>query len=168
MVAPILAPIISSLIANGLGTLANAVVNKGQEYVEEKLGVKLEPMLQTDEGRWKLAQLEVDKQEMLLEMALENRKIDLQFYSEEVKDRSSARDANVAVATSEKAGWLNRNLMPILAIAGLGVALYGIVWTGSNNEVKYALVAIATQILNYFFGSSSLAWKQMGSKGEIK
>jgi hypothetical protein len=162
-----MAPIVASLIASGLGTLANAVVNKGQEFVEEKLGVKLEPLLVTDEGRWKLAQIENDKQEMLLEFAIDNRKVDLQFYETEVKDRGSARAANAQVATSEHSGWLNKNIMPLIAVAALSASLYGLIWTDTDAEVKYALVAVITQILNYFFGSSSLAWKQQGSLGRI-
>lgn len=155
-----MAPLIASLIANGLGTLAQAVLNKGQDYVEEKLGVKLEPLLHSEEGRVELANIEVQKQEMLLEFALENRKVDSELYKTEVADREGARAANTTIATSTNSGWLNRNLMPLLAIGALSCSIYGIIWTQADSEVKYALVAIATQVLNYFFGSSSLAWKQ--------
>jgi hypothetical protein len=166
-----MAPIVASLIASGLGTLANAVVNKGQEFVEEKLGVKLEPLLVTDEGRWKLAQIENDKQEMLLEFAIDNRKVDLQFYETEVKDRSSAREANTKIATSENSGWLNRNLVPILSISIVATCLYGLIWTTTDDDVKYVLTNLVTMVLAYYYGSSSLAWKQQGSiakMGEMK
>lgn len=40
---PIIAGIISSLLANNLPKIASAVVDRGLEAVEEKLGIKLEP-----------------------------------------------------------------------------------------------------------------------------
>jgi len=40
---PILMGIVSSLVSNGLPKIADAVTSKGLDYVEEKLGVKLEP-----------------------------------------------------------------------------------------------------------------------------
>lgn len=162
-----MAPIIASLIASGLGTLANAVVNKGQEYVEEKLGVKLEPLLETSEGKYQLAQLEVDKQEMLLDFALDNRKVDVELYKAEVADRVSAREQNAKIAVNENSGWLNRNLVPLLSIGTLGTCLYGLIWTGPSvdADVKFALIGIITMILGYYYGSSSLAWKQQGAIG---
>ena len=158
-----MAPIFASLIASGLGTLANAVLNKGQELVEEKLGVKIEPLLATDEGKWKLAQLEMENQEMLLEMALKDRKVDLDFYKTEVADRSSARDANAKIATSENSGWLNKNLVPLISIGTLSTCLYGLIWTAADTDIKFALLSIITMILAYYYGSSSLAWKQQSS-----
>ncbi len=38
---PLLTGIISSLVSNGLGKVADAVTTKGLDYVEDKLGVKL-------------------------------------------------------------------------------------------------------------------------------
>lgn len=160
-------PIVASLIASGLGTLAQAVVNKGQDYVEDKLGVKIGPLLGSEEGTYKLAQLELDKQELLLGIALEDRKVDMELYKLEVADRSSARTANAAIATSENSGWLNKNLLPMLSIGTLGTCLYGLIWAGPSvdTDAKYALISIITMILGYYYGSSSLAWKQQGSIG---
>jgi len=41
MVLPLLAPLLATLASNGLGMVADAVTKKGQEYVEEKLGIDL-------------------------------------------------------------------------------------------------------------------------------
>lgn len=43
MILPVLAPILSTLAANGLGIVADAVTKKGKEFVEEKLGIELAP-----------------------------------------------------------------------------------------------------------------------------
>lgn len=40
---PALAAIVQPLLANGLGLVANAVMAKGQAWVEGKTGVKLQP-----------------------------------------------------------------------------------------------------------------------------
>lgn len=40
---PIIASIVSGLIANGLPKVADAVVEKGVDYVQDKLGVQLKP-----------------------------------------------------------------------------------------------------------------------------
>lgn len=40
---PIVASIVSGLISNGLPKVADAVVEKGVDYVQEKLGVELKP-----------------------------------------------------------------------------------------------------------------------------
>lgn len=40
---PVVASIISGLISNGLPKVADAVLEKGVDYVEKKLGVKLKP-----------------------------------------------------------------------------------------------------------------------------
>ena len=36
-------PLIQGLLSNGLSLVANAVMAKGQQFVEDKLGVKLAP-----------------------------------------------------------------------------------------------------------------------------
>lgn len=40
---PVIASIVSGLIANGLPKVADAVVEKGVDYVQDKLGVELKP-----------------------------------------------------------------------------------------------------------------------------
>ena len=42
---PILTGIISTLLANNLGRVAQAVVDKGVDFVEDKLGLKLDPVM---------------------------------------------------------------------------------------------------------------------------
>ena len=56
MILPVLAPILATLAANGMGLLAEAVQKKGKNFIEDKLGIDLsqEP---TDEvlAQWKEA-----------------------------------------------------------------------------------------------------------------
>lgn len=73
----LLAPILSTLASKGLNLIASAVMQKGQEAVEQKLGVKLTPDI-SDEQALKLKQLEFDNEESLRDWSLENRKLDIE------------------------------------------------------------------------------------------
>ena len=68
MILPVLAPILATLAANGLGIVADAVTKKGKEFVEEKLGIELTPDLSDhDIEQLKLAVKEHERE--LLAMA---------------------------------------------------------------------------------------------------
>jgi len=47
--APLLAGIVSSLLQNNLPKVAQAVVNKGLDYVQEKTGIELKPDMSAEE-----------------------------------------------------------------------------------------------------------------------
>ena len=63
MILPVLAPILATLAANGLGIVADAVTKKGKEFVEEKLGIELTPD-PTPEAieNWKMAALNHERE----------------------------------------------------------------------------------------------------------
>lgn len=84
-------PIVATLLANGLGLIGNAVLAKGQQVIEEKLGVDIPGALETPEGTQQLLQLQQDHEQFLLTSALENRKVDLETFKAEVGDKDSAR-----------------------------------------------------------------------------
>ena len=57
--APFIAAMVAELARKGLGKVGEAVMNKGVEYVEDKLGVKLEPELSPE----KVAEIQLKAQE---------------------------------------------------------------------------------------------------------
>ena len=69
-------PIIQSLMANGLTTLADAVAAKGKEAVENIIGVKLGDQVRPEDALL-LKQLEFDHEEKLRQISLEERKLDV-------------------------------------------------------------------------------------------
>ncbi len=150
----ILAPVLATLAANGLNILAGAVTAKGKEFVEEQLGVDIEASSATPEGLLKLKQLEVDKEEMLLKWATENRKIDLDFYQSDAADRASARDMNTRVNESQHATWLTKNIAAVLALVVV-VGCLLLLALNQNSDVRTAAVGLATLVLGFYFGSSS-------------
>lgn len=70
---PIIASIVSGLIANGLPKVADAVIDKGVDYVEEKLGIELKPEGQATQADYDRIASEANRhEEFLVELELKN------------------------------------------------------------------------------------------------
>ena len=162
---PALAAIVQPLLANGLGLVANAVMAKGQAWVEGKTGVKLQPNMPPEEvARLQMAQME--HEEELMRLKLEENKLDIEELTLRLKDTDSARDREIQIATSDKAPLLNKVITPILALALLLItfALFAVVMfdhspvDSTRKDILIyilgVLSAISTQIVSYYFGSS--------------
>ena len=165
MIPAALLPILGPLLQNGLGLVANAVVAKGKQYVEKKLGVELKPdMSPEDMAKVQIAAME--HEEELMRLRLEADKLDLAELELRLKDVDSARDRETAIATSKDAPLLNKVITPILAlgIVTLTFVLFAIVMfdetpvDASRKDILIyvlgVLSAIATQSVSYYFGSS--------------
>jgi hypothetical protein len=158
-------PIIQSLLSNGLGLVANAVMAKGQAWVEGKTGVKLQPNMPSEEvAQLQMAQME--HEEELLKLKIEENKLDLEELGMRLKDTDSARNREIAITTSKDAPLLNKIVTPLLALSLLFITfiLFGVVMF-DNSPVESSrkdiliyilgvLSAISTQIVSYYFGSS--------------
>lgn len=161
-----LAPIVSQLLTNGLGLIANAVMAKGKDYVEKKLDVKLTPEMSSEDlTRLQMAQME--HEEELLRIKLEDNKLDLTRYELSLKDVGNARKREIEIATAENAPLLNKIITPLLAlgIIGITMALFSLVMfdnspvDASRKDILIyvlgVLSAVSTQVASYYFGSSS-------------
>ena len=148
---PIVASIVSGLISNGLPKIADAVLEKGVDYVEQKLGVALKP---EDE-------MKPEDVKDLRERAMQH----AEFMAElDAKDRSNARGREIQISTNDKAPLINKIVTPVLAlgVVGLAFALFGVLlFIEVKPEAKDILIyvlgvlsAAVTQILSYYFGSS--------------
>jgi len=70
---PIIASIVSGLISNGLPKVADAVMEKGVDYVQQKLGVELKPEGQMDANDVaKLKEAAMKHEEFMAEIDLKN------------------------------------------------------------------------------------------------
>lgn len=143
---PIISSIVSSLLANNLPKLAQAVVDKGVDYVQEKTGIELKPDM-TPEDFDKLRQHE----EAMAKLRNE--------------DAASARDREVKIATSQDAPYINKVVTPVLALGTvtLSFALFAAIMflpdiEGSRKDILiYVLGAVnaaTVQVLSYYFGAS--------------
>lgn len=166
MIPAALSAILKPLLGSGLNLVANAVLAKGKDYVENKLGVELKPdMTSEDLAKVQIAQME--HEEELLKLRLEEDKLDLAELEARLKDTGDARQREMQIATSDKAPLLNKIITPVLALSLLAVTftLFGIVLfqaspiDPSRKDILVyilgVLSAVATQIVSYYFGSSA-------------
>jgi flagellar biosynthesis component FlhA len=157
-------PFLLALFAQGLGLLGNAVLAKGKEVIEDKLGVDIEKEVQTPEGRMKLLQLQTDHEEFLLNNALENKKLDLQQFGMELSDTENARNANAQIQDSPNASWNSKNaayLMDYLIVGGTIALAYMIFFVGippANRDIAFAafgsMMTLCGTVVNFHRGTS--------------
>jgi hypothetical protein len=165
MIPAALASILTPLLGNGLNLVANAVMAKGKDFVEKKLGVELKPdMSPEDLAKIQIAQME--HEEELMRLRIEDDKLDLAELQMLLKDTNDARQREVQIANSDKAPLLNKIVTPVLALSILLLtfALFGVVMfndtpvEASRKDILIyilgVLSAIASQIVSYYFGSS--------------
>ena len=104
-------PIIQTLLQNGLGLVANAVMARGQQFVEDKLGVKLAPDMPPEQvAQLKIA--EMQHEEELMRLRLEENKLDIEAFKAEA---SAVTDRWTADMSSDS--WLSKNIRPMTLIA---------------------------------------------------
>lgn len=155
---PILASIVSGLIANNMPRVAQAVVDKGLDYVEDKLGVKLEPDM-TQEQLQAVREAAVKHEEFLIE--------------QDNKNTDSARVMNTGIQTSEFASNLAKNAAYFIDFAIVFAAVV-ISWLAffkgvpaENKELVYmalgSLWTLVGTIVNFHRGSS----RQSQNKDEV-
>ena len=180
MIPAVLQAILTPLLGNGLNLVANAVLAKGKDYVEKKLGVELKPdMSSEDLAKIQIAQME--HEEELLKLRLEDDKLDLAELQTRLKDTNDARQREVQIANSDKAPLLNKIVTPVLALSILSLTfvLFGVVMfdnapvDATRKDILIyvlgVLSAIASQIVSYYFGSSAGSKEKTEAlKGAIK
>jgi len=161
-------PIAAMLLEQGLSILGNAVLAKGKDIVEDKLGVKLpdEQKPLAPEQVVRLKELEAQHEQWLIEANIRQREQELESEKLAYADLSSARDREVKIATSKAAPTLNKIITPVLAIGVLvltfglfAVVLFGGGEVDGNRKdlviyILGVLSAISTQVVAYYFGSS--------------
>lgn len=153
MVASLLVPILTTLATKGLDLIGSAILAKGKDVVEKELGVQIdEQSLQDPElvAQFQIKQME--HEEKLIEMAVEDKKIDLEYYKQDTIDRNSARQREVSLFEHD-ADWFNRSIASVLAlvtIIGGGLFLY----FSTDADIKYGVIALMGTTLQYYFGSS--------------
>jgi len=156
MVLPLLAPILATLAANGLGIVADAVTKKGKEFVEEKLGIELTPDPSPEAiENWKMAALNHERE--LLAMAY--------------GDIANARAMQVAALQQEdifskRFIYIFATFWSLFAAGYIAFITFG--HSPEDNQrfadtiLGFLLGTVVATILQFFFGSS------MGSKKKDK
>ncbi len=149
-----MAPLIAQLIASGVGILGNALLAKGKEAVEEKLGVVLPDLNQPvpPEKLVELRALEFKHEETLLELAIEKAKIEIE--AEKVAQGAVTERWRADMSSDS---WLSKNVRP-LTLVYWTVAITGLIVLdsfGTKFQVKPAWVSLIetsyTLVLGAYF-----------------
>ena len=148
MVAPIIAGIVSTLIQNNLPKVAQAVVDKGLDYVQEKTGVELKPDM-SDADIKSLRERAMQHEEFMVAQANAN--------------TADARAMQVAALINGNA--ISKSFIYLLAtfwslVAAGYIFMITMIKIPVDN-VRFAdtvlgfiLATVVATILNFFFGSS--------------
>jgi hypothetical protein len=159
-----MAPIIATLMQAGLGILAGAVKTKGKDLIEKKLGVDIGDMLSSEEGKIKLAELEMVHEEELQKLAIESKKVELKELELGFADVDSARKMQIAALSQgdkESKTFIYRFswLWAILVSTYIAFITFGNI---PDDNVRFAdtilgflLGTILGQIMQFFYGSSN-------------
>ena len=144
-------PIIQTLLSNGLGLVANAVMAKGQAFVEDKLGVKLAPNMSPEQVA-ELKIKEMEHEEELMRLKLEENKLNIEAFKAEAE---AVTDRWTADMSSDS--WLSKNIRPMtlmVILAGYFVFAFMSAYGLEANESYVTLLGNWGQIvmLAYFGG----------------
>ena len=150
----ILAALLKGLAANGLSTLAGAVAAKGKEWVENKIGVKIpdDPASLTSDKLLELKKAEMAHEEVLVNAALEEKRIEL-----DAEKHAGTQVTERWRADMASDSWLSKNIRPLTLVTLLTFLLIVIVMDASGVTLKqgtYSLIEMALSIVlaAYFVG----------------
>lgn len=146
---PMIAGIVSSLIQNNLPKVAQAVVDKGLDYVQEKTGVELKPDMSQDEIK-ALREAAMKHEEFMVEQANKN--------------TADARAMQVA-ALNQTDLFSKRFVMYLASFWSVTAVTYIFFITFSqipelnirfaDTILGFLLGTVVATILNFFLGSSA-------------
>ena len=155
--------ILAPLLANGLNLVANAVMAKGKDYVEKKLGVELKPdMSPEDLAKVQIAQME--HEEELLRIRMEEKKLDIEAFKAEAEAVSQRWTADMSSDS-----WLSKNIRPMTLIALLFGYFMFAAMSAFGHDANEAYVTLLGQwgqivMLAYFGGRTVEKVMDMRSK----
>jgi hypothetical protein len=146
---PIVAGIVSTLIQNNLPKVAQAVVDKGLDYVQEKTGIELKPDMSESDIK-ALRESAMKHEEFMVEQANKN--------------TADARAMQVA-ALNQEDKFSKRFVMYLATFWSIMAVVYIFLITFTNipeTNVRFAdtilgflLGTVVATILNFFLGSSA-------------
>ena len=156
MILPLLAPLLATLAANGLGLLGDAITKKGTQFVEEKLGIDLSQEATPEAiANWKMAVMQNETE--VLRMAY--------------GDVANARNMQVEALRQEDVFskrfiYIFATFWSIFAAGYIGFITFGTIPVDNqrfaDTILGFLLGTVVATILQFFFGSS------MGSKEKDK
>lgn len=144
---PIVASIVSSLLANNLPRIAQAVTDKGLDYVQDKLGIELKPNMTPEEAA--AIRAEADKHEEFRITTAANLAAAVEAETTKRLQADMASDS-----------WLSKNVRPGTLVYILTAYLILAVLDGMGFSVSEAYVTLLGQwgmlVMSFYFGGRSV------------
>lgn len=102
--------------------------------------------------------IEIEQAERELDKKIEETKLTLSTQLEQayLKDIEDARNREIQIANSDKAPWLNKTILPILA-GGVTIGFFGLL----TYMLKYTIPPENKDVLNIMLGSLGMAWSMI-------
>lgn len=139
--------IVQALLSQGLSLIGNAVLAKGQDVIEEKLGISLKPNM-TPEELASLKALELKHEEFLLALAVEKQKAEIA--AEQVAQESVTRRWEADMLSDS---WLSKNIRPMVLLFLLSVYTIFSVASIWQWNVTQSYVELLAQMLMLVMGA---------------
>lgn len=167
MLPALLAPLLSTLAANGLGMLAGAIQAKGKEVIEKKLGITIpeNSSALTPEVIVRLKEKEMEHEEFLISARLEEKKLSLEEVRILEDGTKNARNMNLGIQQAANAAFLAKvaaYYIDFIVICCTLILTSCIIFNeipGSNKELAYmalgSLLTMCGTILNFHRGTSA-------------
>lgn len=145
-----MAPLIAQLLASGVSLLGNALMSKGKEVVEEKLGVKLPDLNQEvpPEKLVELRALEFQHDEKLRELAIEQARLELE--GEKVAQGAVTQRWQADMLSDSP---LSKNIRPLVLLYLLASYTLMSLMSAANINVTQAYVELLGQMLMVAFSA---------------
>ena len=144
---PILASIVSGLLANNLPKIAQAVTDKGLDYVQDKLGIELKPNMTPEEAA--AIRAEADKHEEFRITTAANLAASVEAETTKRLQADMASDS-----------WLSKNVRPGTLVYILTAYLILAVLDGLGFKVSESYVTLLGQwgmlVMSFYFGGRSV------------
>ena len=155
-----MAPIIATLMAQGLSLLGNAVLAKGQEAIEEKLGVKLDSTSNLD-----LKRLEMQHEEWLINAAIKEKEILLA--AEQVAQGNVTERWKADMLSDSK---LSKNIRPLVLLywtVVISIMAFASKWLEVDPTfIELIKVSYGVILAAYFIGRSAEKVIDMKERGK--
>jgi len=135
--------LVTSLISQGLGLLGNAVLAKGQDVIEEKLGVSLDSTPPAD-----LLRLQQEHEEYLLEVSI--RKAELELEAEKVAQVNVSERWKADMLSDSR---LSKNIRPIVLLLLLTTYFLFAILSAFDINITQSYVELLAQMLMLVMGA---------------
>ena len=139
--------IAQALFAKGLDLLGNAVLSKGKDVIEEKLGIKLGEDI-SDEQAAVLKIKEMEHEEFLVSVSV--KKQELEIAAEQVAQGSVTERWKADMLSDS---WLSKNIRPLVLVSLLSCYFLFALLSGFDFTVTESYVELLAQMLMLVMGA---------------